>query len=92
MNRRCPECGKTLEEARQSGRLGCPACWDAFRVELSEILRDLHGTDRHPVAQTPVHQAKIMRKAELQAALDQALDREDYLEAKRLRDLMRELP
>lgn len=31
---RCPSCGLSLDELRREGRIGCPACAEAFRSEL----------------------------------------------------------
>lgn len=34
----CPSCGLKLSELRREGRLGCSACADAFRPELSRVV------------------------------------------------------
>jgi protein arginine kinase activator len=43
----CPHCGATLEDFRQSGRLGCEVCYQAFGDQLRELLRRLHGSTTH---------------------------------------------
>lgn len=91
MSGRCPECGRSWEDARRTGRLGCPSCWDAFRTELGQILSEFHGAQRHPDLPAPAEQARLLRKATVEAELGTALAREDYLEAGRLRDLLKEL-
>jgi protein arginine kinase activator len=35
----CAVCGIRLEEVRKSGRVGCPACYDSFREELTAFLQ-----------------------------------------------------
>lgn len=35
----CPDCGTRLEEVRKSGRIGCPACFEAFRGDLIASLQ-----------------------------------------------------
>ena len=35
----CATCGIRLEEVRKSGRIGCPACYDSFREELTAFLQ-----------------------------------------------------
>lgn len=35
----CPVCGMTLDKLRREGRLGCPACAEAFRPDLERHFR-----------------------------------------------------
>ncbi|MBK9579421.1 MAG: UvrB/UvrC motif-containing protein [Fibrobacterota bacterium] len=92
MNARCPECGRSWEDARRTGRLGCPSCWDSFRTELDQILSEVHGAKVHPDLPAPTDQARQLRKSTVEADLETAIAREDYLEAGRLRDLLKDLP
>lgn len=43
----CRACGATLRDFRQSGRLGCAVCYDSFAAHLRDLLRRLHGSNRH---------------------------------------------
>ncbi len=43
----CPKCKKTLSEFYSTGMLGCPFCYQVFRDELSRVLVEIQGTDRH---------------------------------------------
>jgi protein arginine kinase activator len=43
----CDSCGGTLQDFRESGRLGCPDCYDAFNQHLRGLLRRLHGSSQH---------------------------------------------
>jgi protein arginine kinase activator len=43
----CPTCGSTLNDFRDSGRLGCGECYRAFETPLRDLLRRLHGSSRH---------------------------------------------
>jgi len=85
----CPDCGRTWEDARRSGRLGCPACWDAFRQELSEVVEGLHGALRQPLEADLDVQVKERKRRTLEDELKQALSQEDYAKASRLRDRLR---
>jgi protein arginine kinase activator len=91
VNARCPECGRSWEDARRTGRLGCPACWDSFRAELDQILSEFHGAKVHPDLPAATEQAKQLRKSSVEADLETAIAREDYLEAGRLRDVLKDL-
>jgi protein arginine kinase activator len=43
----CSRCGASLQDFRESGRLGCPDCWRAFESPLRDLLRRLHGSTLH---------------------------------------------
>lgn len=88
----CPDCGRSWEDARQRGRLGCTGCWNTFRTELSALLSEGQGADRHVPETEPVEQARGLRRLRLESQLQAALAREDYAEAGRVRDLLREEP
>ena len=85
----CPDCGRSWEDARRGGRLGCPGCWDAFRQELTEVVVGLHGSDRQPVDEDLRSQVRERRRKQLEDDLRQALAHEDYVQAGRLRDQIR---
>lgn len=44
---RCDRCGATLQDFRESGRLGCASCYTVFAGHLRELLRRLHGATVH---------------------------------------------
>jgi len=43
----CPACGGTLQDFRQTGRLGCAQCYTTFEPHLRDLLRRLHGSAQH---------------------------------------------
>jgi len=43
----CPACGATLQDFRQTGRLGCARCYSTFEPHLRDLLRRLHGSAQH---------------------------------------------
>jgi len=43
----CPRCGASLQDFRETGRLGCPDCYQTFAEPLRELLRRLHGSAHH---------------------------------------------
>lgn len=90
----CPDCGMTLRDFRQRGRLGCPKDYEIFGAQLRDLLERLHGSARH-VGRGP-HQgesALLRRKRldELQQALASAIRDEAYEEAAKLRDEIKSL-
>ena len=40
---RCPGCGMTWAEFRETGRLGCMRCYDHFATQLRLLLPRVHG-------------------------------------------------
>jgi protein arginine kinase activator len=43
----CPVCGASLNDFRETGRLGCAQCYRTFEAPLRDLLRRLHGSSRH---------------------------------------------
>ena len=88
----CPTCGLQYGEFRAEGRLGCPDDYDAFRAILEPLLLRIHRAAGH-AGKAPRAARRTDRAAELlglRAALAAAAAAEDYEEAARLRDLVRQ--
>lgn len=92
--RECPLCGLRFFEFRSTGRLGCPHDYEVFRDELTPLLENIHGEVRHtgklPRRQPHAHQLRA-ELGHLRRLLQQAVSRENYEEAARLRDKIRTL-
>ncbi len=94
MNRECPVCGMKFIDFRNTGRLGCPHDYQEFRDELAQLLENIHGETRHcgktprRLPQTKQTQSEL---AQLRKQLQQAVTREAYEEAARIRDRIRKL-
>lgn len=91
---KCPSCGFTFQNFRKMGRLGCPKCYDTFRNQLSPLLRKIHGSDSH-IGKMPPKKEIIRDKAalmtNLKERLGEAIKREEFEEAARLRDQIKAL-
>ena len=92
---RCPSCGSTLRDFRDSGRLGCDHCYVAFELHLRDLLRRLHGSSQHVGERydTPGESAADPRSRllELKAQLRRAVEGENFELAAELRDRIRVL-
>lgn len=102
----CPRCGLTYEDFRKIGRLGCGECYVAFAKYLGPLLKRIHGAAAH-TGKTPMVTesesmqavppvAKIVKSrpldiADLKARLLDAIEKEEFEEAARLRDLIKEV-
>jgi len=89
----CPDCGMTYGEFRSQGRLGCPNDYEAFAEPLHELLEKVHGGTEH-LGKVPkragADQQAGRELMQLRRRLQEAVDREQYEEAARLRDLIQE--
>jgi protein arginine kinase activator len=94
---RCPACGSTLRDFRDTGRLGCDQCYVAFDGHLRDLLRRLHGSSQHVGEryETPGEAAgdsdPRSRLLELKAQLRRAVEGENFELAAELRDRIRVL-
>jgi protein arginine kinase activator len=88
----CPVCGQTFRGFRESGRLGCRHCYEAFSEDLVPLLRKVqmglvhHGKSPAGEKMAPSPVADIQRKRE---NLRVAVAQEDFELAARLRDEIR---
>src|SRR5438128_12026937 len=92
--RECPICGIKFVEFRNSGRLGCPHDYQEFREELLPLLENIHGDPPKHTGKVPrrLPQNKQMQSemVQLRKQLLQAVNKEAYEEAARIRDRIRQ--
>ena len=93
---RCPSCGATLLDFRDSGRLGCAQCYQTFGDHLRDLLRRLHGSSQHVgeryVAPGVNGEASAASELiELRDQLRRAVESENFERAAELRDQIRVL-
>lgn len=90
----CKHCGMTYSQFADSGRLGCAQCYDQLEPHLVPLIRRIHGTTTHG-GKAPKRTGGIVRKKRELSALRQqlqvAVNQEQYEEAARLRDEIRQL-
>lgn len=90
----CAGCGLTLQQFKNSGRLGCPRCYETFRADLVPLLQRVHESSQHRgrlpgAVQQPVARTPLIDLVDLRRRLDDAVRGERYEEAARLRDELR---
>ncbi len=89
----CKSCGGTLQDFRDSGRLGCPECYRAFGSHLRDLLRRLHGSSQHVGELYTASHAAVDEAAptvaELRDHLRRAIETENFELAADLRDRIR---
>jgi protein arginine kinase activator len=89
----CPACGIKYMEFKAEGRLGCPQDYQVFQSALEPLLQRIHRSVRH-AGKVPqhgrMHAARLAEILELRQQLHGAVAAEDYEQAARLRDLIKE--
>jgi protein arginine kinase activator len=99
---RCPACGSTLRDFRDSGRLGCDRCYVSFDTHLRDLLRRLHGSSQHVGERyelpgegggggAEISDDPRSRLLDLKAQLRRAVEGENFELAAELRDRIRVL-
>jgi len=97
---KCPRCGLTYEDFKRVGRLGCGECYSAFKDSLIPLLKRIHGSTQHygkspkkvkkSVKATPAVKGKNEIQ-DLRDRLQKAIKMEEFEEAAKIRDRIREI-
>lgn len=92
---RCKKCGSSFEDIVREGKLGCADCYRTFYDKLQPSLQRIHGRVRHSGkkgnAAQAVEQPKPNRIDSLRNDLNEAVARQNYELAAKLRDEIKEL-
>jgi len=88
----CPVCGHSFSNFKKSSLLGCVACYEAFEPELLSVFGKLQPGTRH-VGKIPKAKGHVFAKdrelMNLRAELQDAISKEQYEDAARIRDTIR---
>jgi protein arginine kinase activator len=95
----CNSCGTTYEEFVQKGRFGCARCYRSFHEQLGKTLKSIQGAENHTgkrpkgfMTITSDRKLKDIPEAEkLSLRLLEAIEKEEFEEAARLRDLIKQM-
>ncbi|MBL4885857.1 MAG: UvrB/UvrC motif-containing protein [Planctomycetaceae bacterium] len=91
---RCPNCGISYREFRESGRFGCPHDYVVFRERLLPLLENIHNDTEHRgkfPQRAPLDSKNQYRMIQLRKELTAAIETEDYEQAAKLRDQIRSI-
>ncbi len=98
---RCEFCGSTYSEIAKSGHVGCAHCYDVFEQQLMPSIRRMHGNTTHCGKNSAFsaeeknnktsEDAKQQKIDKLKAELNKAVEQQNFEEAARLRDEIKEL-
>ncbi len=95
----CPVCKMSLREFKNSERLGCPNCYDAFREEIENIVKRIAPNQTHKQEKLNDYIAKKSNKelsvedkiANLRQEMAQAVKEERYEDAAKLKKEIKKL-
>lgn len=91
----CPQCNMTFPQFVKVGRFGCATCYDAFREQLTPIIRRLHSGNYSHSGKIPkriggdLHLRKTIEN--LKSSLQNLIVNEEFERAAETRDQIREL-
>jgi protein-arginine kinase activator protein McsA len=92
---RCPGCGLPFADFRQTGLLGCPACYDAFMPQIGAMIERAQAGAVHHVGRSPQRLEgmadRVALRKRLMQELETAIAAEQYERAARLRDQLQGL-
>ena len=90
----CPQCGSTWESIQKREKFGCAECYSTFSREIHFLLEKMgaQSTQRGKLPRgLSTYKRYLVDVVKLKEGLKQALKREDYEKAARIRDRIREL-
>lgn len=95
----CDRCGTSYEEFVQTGRFGCSNCYQAFNGQLGKTFKGVQGSEVHngkrPKGIVTATSDRIMKgfteTEKLALRLQEAIEKEEFEEAARLRDLIKQM-
>ncbi|SES73672.1 UvrB/UvrC motif-containing protein [[Clostridium] polysaccharolyticum] len=95
--KRCGRCGLSYNDFLKTGRFGCSNCYTAFGKVFDKSLKQIQGSDSHHgkipkgfVTSADKVVENISEIDKLTLKLQYAVEKEEFEEAARLRDIIRE--
>jgi protein arginine kinase activator len=91
---KCAVCGMTYHDFQKTGLLGCGKCYETFEKNLSELLRRIHGSDKHVVKMPFISKDMLKDQEDLQRLKNELsilVLGEEFEKAAVLRDRIKEL-
>lgn len=90
----CSKCGMTYEEFRNTGKFGCNDCIGTFKPRIMPVVKNVQGYEGH-IGKIPKRAGgsyRILKDIEnLKNELKSAIAKEEYENAAKIRDRIREM-
>lgn len=85
----CSCCGSTFREIANTGKAGCPLCYEKFKNQLLPYLKRVHGSVQH-IGKKPKKEQLIVspkdKLSQMRKKLTELVKNENYEEAAIIRD------
>ena len=101
---KCKGCNLSFEDIINTGKFGCPECYNTFETQIDSLLNKLHGSNRHIGRLGKANKVKVeddgvpkeentnlSKIEELKKSLKQLIKEEKYEEAAKVRDEIKKL-
>lgn len=88
----CPVCGTDLSRIKETLRVGCPECYEVFKKELPAIFlsHGIRGPYRGSMPdRIASFRSRLTDRIDLEAKLEESIEKEDYEKAALYRDYLR---
>jgi protein-arginine kinase activator protein McsA len=85
----CPGCSFSVHTIAATGKVGCGECYNTFKKELSGLINKCQAGATTHKGKVPKNTPEVLKS--LEAKLKDAVIKEDYAEAARLRDEIKKL-
>lgn len=93
-NINCPRCGLDHKQFMETGKFGCPKCYEVFTDEIDILLKNIHGHSRH-IGKVPSRSEDgILQKREiknLEKELNENIRLENFEQAAIIRDKIKKI-
>lgn len=86
---KCDQCAMTTEEFNNTGRMGCPRCYEVFFEPMQDLLTRIHGNTRHRgkmPKEVERHLTSEEQISQLKNELQECINSEAYERAAEIRD------
>ncbi len=92
VDEKCPLCSLTRSELLKSGKPGCASCYTTFESTMTPLLKKIHLTKTHTGKVLGKSGAPSENRIDLlKAQLKEAIEKEEYEKAAKLRDEIKEM-
>ena len=94
---RCPKCGNSFNDIVRDSQVGCAECYRVFFDKLAPSLERIHGRAVHSgkrietVHEEKTEPTKEERIAQLKVKLGEAVEKQEFELAAKLRDEIRDI-
>lgn len=97
---KCSKCGLTIDNFRETSKLGCSNCYIDFAIILIPLLRHIHGSIEHIGKKMKTSKMSLPKKSDseikallniFQEQLKESIAKENYEKAALIRDEIKRL-